>query len=328
MRVLVTGSNGFVGKNLINELAKQFEDITIHCLVRRPQETQHPRISYFNIDYLNLDSLLSSQAFTGIDTIFHVAGVTKSHTARGFIEGNVIPTENLIKTIRQKQIKLNRFVLISSQAAGGPAENIDHYTTEDDPDNPVDAYGKSKLAAEQILKAESSWIPYTIIRPGAVYGPYDVDFFNVFKMAQSHFSIFAGIKDKYVSLVFIEDLIRAILDATWAEITKNKLYYICDDRAISWKEIHDAIFQITGKKKMDISLPFTPIFLASYLGSLYGILTGKASIFNHHKVSFSKPKYWIASSQRAKADFNYQSRYHYTEGFAQTYQWYKENGWL
>jgi dihydroflavonol-4-reductase len=328
MRVLVTGSNGFIGKNLIEGLLNRYPALTINCLVRRPQESQNPKIKYFCIDYLNLDSLAKSEAFLDIDIIFHVAGITKSHTEKGFVEGNVLPTENLLKAIKRKKILLKRFVLISSQAAGGPTDTVDHYKSETSPDIPIDAYGKSKLAAERLVQNAGESIPYTIIRPGAVYGPHDVDFLNVFKMAQSHFSIFAGVKNKYVTLVYIKDLIPAILDAAQAEITKNKTYYICDDHAVTWKEIHDTIFQITGKKKIDISLPFTPILLASYLGSFYSLISGKDTLFNHNKIKFSGPKYWIASNRRAKEDFHYQSRFHHIEGFKETYRWYKKNGWL
>ena len=328
MHVLVTGSNGFIGKNLIKELLKRNADATINCLVRRPQQSQNPRINYYDIDYLNPDSLLNSQAFNKIDLLFHVAGVTKSHNEKGFFEGNVIPTENLIKTVKQKKTPLKRFIFISSQAAGGPADTVVHYKSEDDPDLPIDDYGRSKKAAEQILINQTDSLPYTIIRPGAVYGPHDVDFFNIFKMAQSHFSIFAGVKNKYVSLIYIKDLINGILDAAISQSAENKMYYICDDHAVTWKEIHDTIFQITGKSKIDISLPFTPLYLLSYLGSLFSMLSGKPIIFNHNKVNFSRPKYWIASNKRAKEDFNYHSRYQHSQGFEETYRWYIDNGWL
>jgi dihydroflavonol-4-reductase len=328
MRILVTGSNGFVGKNLVNGLLDRYEDITIHCLVRRPQESNNPKLKYFAIDYLNRSTLINSKAFDEIEYVFHVAGITKSHTEKGFIDGNVTPTKNILKTVCEKNLKIKRFVLVSSQAAGGPADTVDHYKSEHDPEFPVDPYGKSKKAAEQFLIKEAGSLPYTIIRPGAVYGPYDVDFFNIFKMAQSHFSVFAGVKVKYVTLVYSKDLIRAILDAAMAESTKNKLYYICDDRAVTWKEIHDTVFQITGKKKIDISLPFTPILLASYLGSLFSLISGKSTLFNHNKISFSRPKYWIASNRQAKEDFNYQSKYDHKKGFKETYEWYINNNWL
>jgi nucleoside-diphosphate-sugar epimerase len=328
MRVVITGSNGFVGKNLVNELLTRYENITIHCLVRRPQESTIPKIKYFTVDYLKPVTLLNVDAFNDIDYIYHVAGVTKSHTAKGFIAGNTTPTENLLQAIVQKKINLKRFVLVSSQAAGGPAETPDHPKTENDPDKPIDAYGKSKRAAEQLLIQEGDKIPYTIIRPGAVYGPYDVDFLNIFKMAQSPFSVFAGVKHKYVSLVYIKDLIPAILNAALSEKTKNRTYYVCDDTPVTWKKIHDTIFKISGRKKIDISLPLAPILLASYLGSLFSVISGKATLFNHQKVIFSRPKYWIASNRRAKQDFNYQSRYHSAVGFKETYAWYKENGWL
>lgn len=328
MRVLLTGSNGFLGKNLIEVLLQRYPEITINCLVRRPQESSNPKLNYFHIDYLNKDSLLISKAFEDINFIFHVAGVTKSANEKGFIKGNVRPAENLIQTVIKKHLTLKRFVLVSSQAAGGPAKDLEHYKREEDPDLPIDAYGRSKKAAEQALIDNAGSIPYTIIRPGAVYGPYDVDFFNIFKMAQSHFSIFAGVRNKYVSLVYSKDLIPAIIDAATTETTINKTYYICDDHPVTWQEIHDSIFDITGKKKIDISLPFMPLLFLSYFGSLFSTLTGKATIFNHNKVGFSRPDFWVASNRNAKKDFNYNSKYNYSEGFRETYQWYKENDWL
>ncbi len=329
MKVLLTGTNGFIGKNLLSKLIHDFPDYAFNILVRKDVElSDNPKIKYFKVNYLDVETIINSGALENVELIFHVAGVTKSHTWEGFVKGNIRPVENLLLAVKKMHLKLKRFVLISSQSAGGPAEFEEHLKSETERANPFDQYGKSKLAAERIVESYGSVIPYTIIRPAGVFGPGDVDFLKIFQMTKTGISVYAGVKNKWVSLIYVEDLIEGIIKAAFSENTIGKVYNICEDRPRTWKEIHNKIFEVAGKKKINISIPYYPILWASYLGDLFSHLTGKTGIFNSNKILLSKPKYWIASNERAKKDFGFETKYKFGEAIKKTYEWYLKNQWL
>lgn len=327
MNIVITGSNGFIGRNLLNELLRKFPDAKIKCLVRSLKKSDNERVENIPVNYLDLNSILASGCIENADYIFHVAGVTKSATKKGFWEGNVIPTQNLVEAVKRLNKNIKRFLIVSSHAASGPSDFIDHYKNESEQDKPSELYGKSKLAGEMILRSQET-IPYTVIRPGGVYGPGDVDFLNIFKMTKMGINVYAGVKHKYISLIFSEDLVEAIINSAFSENTINKKYFIVEDHPVRWQQIHEEIFSIAEKKHFDISIPLPLISFFANFGSLYSILFKKQSIFNKNKIDMSRPSFWIASNESAKKDFGFKTKYSMRESLEKTFNWYLEKGWL
>ena len=328
MNILVTGCNGFIGKNLIPELKNRFKGANISCLVRNNKASSDKHIKYFKINYLDKNSLLNSPAFNSVDYIYHIAGVTKSANQKGFFNGNVLPLKNILEIILQKNIRLKRFVFISSQTASGYSNNKTHFITEDEIAKPIEPYGKSKLEAENILANYGKQIPFTIISPSAVYGPWDADFFNIFKMTKFGFNIYAGNKKQIVSLIYVKDLVKAIIDSSISTKTINEKYFICDDKPKSWEEIQETIFRMADKKKIDFTIPYTLLNISSYFGSLYSMITRKPVLLNRNKIKLSKPNYWLCSNKKAKEHFDFKITYSFDEAIKETFEWYKQNNWL
>lgn len=326
MNILITGSNGFIGKNLLAKLNNGENRIKV--LVRQIPSVSKKDIEEIPVNYENIDSLRGKNIFNDIDVIYHVAGVTKSHNWEGFYKGNILPAENILKVITEENIKLSRFVLISSASAAGPAFSLERPVTENDIERPIDLYGKSKYDAERIVSSYGDRVPFTIIRPGGVFGPEDVDFFNLYKMTKSGFNVYPGVKNKYISLVFVTDLINGIINASLSPNAVNKKYFLCDDKPLMWKEIHETIFKVAGKKFIEINLPFGLVYAASHIGSAFSAITGKQVILNKNKVELSQPDFWISSNEAAKNDFGYIQNYTFEEAARLTFDWYKTNKWL
>ena len=327
MNIVITGSNGFIGKNLLNKLLNDYPEANFTCLVRSPKKSDNERVKNVPVNYLDLDSIIDSGAINNTDYIFHIAGVTKSATKKGFWQGNVTPVENLVEAVKKTNTSLKRFVNVSSHAASGPSNSRDHYRKESEKDAPSELYGASKLAGEMVLRNQEE-IAYTIINPGGVYGPGDVDFLNIFKMTKTGFNVYAGVKEKYISLIYAEDLVDAIVSAAFSDNTVNKKYFIVDDEPVTWQQIHETIFSIAGKKRIDINIPLPVISFLANFGSLYSIIFRKASILNKNKIDMSRPSYWIASNEAAKKDFGFSTKYTLRESLEKTYKWYLDKGWL
>lgn len=143
MRVLVTGANGFIGKNLLQHLAER-ADIEVLTFNREDSPAQ-------------LEVLLKD-----VDFVFHLAGVNRPKNENEFINGNVDLTKSLCDAI---------------VAAGREVPVIYTSSTQAIQNNP---YGASKLAAEQILFAahKSYGIPVHIFRLPNVFGKWSKPNYN------------------------------------------------------------------------------------------------------------------------------------------------------
>ena len=321
MKILLTGSSGFIGKNLKQSLQKQFSDAEIVSLKREGTLKTGEHL----VDYSDAQSLVDCVACKDVDYAFHIAGVTKEVSFKNFYNANVVPTDNLLNALKQKSPGLKRFVFTSSHAAAGPSRDRNHYKTESEEENPVEYYGESKWMAEQAVKGYHSILPCTIVRPSSVYGPGDPDFLNIFKMVKSGMNIYAGNKKKYTSLVYIDDLVDGMIVASLSDAAIARTYFMCNDEPVSWQQMHETISKTIGKDTLDLSIPFPIIKACSYLGDAYARLSGTCSLLNVQKIKLSEPDFWIASNENAKKDFGYESKASLEDGVRLTYEHYVKN---
>jgi len=326
MITVVTGSNGFIGSHLVEALLEQ--GFYVRCLDIAHDvkvKTTNSRIEYCTIDCSDVGTIKKSKVLDDAQYIFHLAGVTKRVTLEQFRIGNVLPTKNLLEVVVEKRIQLKRFVYISSQAAAGVANSLDRPLTELCKPEPIEAYGKSKLEAERIVQKYIDQIPCTILRPSAVYGPRDVDFLNIFKLVTNRLSIYPGCRDKFISIIFVKDLVNGIIQAARAPVSTGKNYFLSSEKPVRWRDIHGIIAKVADKTVVDINIPHWMVNFASRFGNIYSRLTGNYSLINSQKIALSKPHYWVCSSQQAKKDFDFETKFSLEEGMEKTYQWYIEN---
>jgi len=329
MIAVVTGASGFIGSHLVNLLVK--EGFIVRCLDvknKTNSSVSNHMVENFYIDCTKFDMLLKTRALEGADYIFHLAGGTKLTKLEAFRKYNVLSTRNILEAVAERRIRLKRFVFVSSQAAVGPAFSMDRPVIESDKQGPVGDYGRSKWEAEQVVLEYGNSIPYTIIRPSSVYGPGDVDFLNIFKQIKVYLSIYPGYKDRYVTIIFVTDLVHGLLLAARAFRAEGKTYFLCSENPVSWCDVHRMITSVMNKKVMELNIPQLMVELVGRVGDIFSRLTGRFVIFNTQKITMSKPRYWICSSERAKKDFGFKTGVSMLEGMDITCSWYKENKWL
>jgi UDP-glucose 4-epimerase len=160
--VLVTGCNGFIGRHLVPYLAAQghqviaasrtapvFEDRNIACVLLSDLSSQ-----------FDWQPLLQE-----CGAVVHLAGI--AHTPADedtYDRVNRYATEKLARTAEQSGIHL---IFVSSIAAQSGSSS-ERELSEDDAPQPINAYGRSKLAAEQAVRASGA--AFTILRPVVMYG--------------------------------------------------------------------------------------------------------------------------------------------------------------
>src|ERR1044072_6721118 len=144
------------------------------------------------------------------DVVHPVAGRIAARSAADFMATNRDGTANVLEAARDGGAR--RFLLVSSLAVGGPTSH-GHPIDEDRHPAPVTDYGRSKLAAEVLVRALASALPWTIVRPPVVYGEWDRGTLTIFKLAQRGIAPVFGDGSQELSVIHAEDLARALIAA-------------------------------------------------------------------------------------------------------------------
>ena len=330
-KILITGANGFLGTHLSSRLLEQGH--TVYGLVRNPKKivVTHPQFVVIKGD-------LNSAKLSWIDFLpddlevcIHTAGLVHSYQTDDFNKVNAEGLNFLLEALKNKSNLINsfKFILISSLASAGPV-SFGEMKQENDPDFPVSYYGRSKKAAEEILKlhAPKNWI-ISIIRPPMIIGPGDTAVLDIFKMVKSRIIILPGInsKIKEYSFVCVYDLVDTIILVY--KSNKSHFLYIAHDDVITFLELVNQI-----KKCMKIKVLFylpIPILLIRWISK---ILAFVHQFFNHNlrltpdKIFELEGSAWVCQNIKSKTILAQEYNYPIKKTIEVTYEDYCKRKWL
>ncbi len=320
-KVLITGASGFIGRRLRSRLLNDGVDVVAIRREGSPAAREGRSVVARYDDVAGLRRIMAEEK---PDVVFHVAGVTKGRSYADFERGNVMPTANLLTAAKEEHPGLTRFVLVSSLAAYGPSSK-DAPLHESAPRRPVEFYGQSKRAAEETV--EQSGVPFTIIRPSGVFGPGDVDYFELFQMARKRLNVFFGNKDRAFSAIYVDDCVRAIIESATHPSTVDQGYFLTDGVPTTWGAFQKEVVRVIGKRALTLDLPETLVTIAAHAGELATRFDGKARLMNRQKAKMSQQEAWLCHGDKAAEDFGFQCEVSQAEGIRRAHRWYAENGW-
>jgi nucleoside-diphosphate-sugar epimerase len=324
MKAFVTGGTGFIGSHLADQLIENSQWDTVKCLVRSNEKWLKGK-AYEKIAG-DLDSIkILDKALTDVDTIFHIAAIVKAPSKKEFLHANVQATENLIRLAQKNGVQ--KLVILSSLAAAGPSNGTP--LKEDAQLKPVSMYGESKkLMEEMIHTLAGDKMSVTILRPPAVYGPREDQIFTLFNMMSKGIAPIVGDgENPKLSLIYVQDLIQAILKASKQAEKGVHTYFVGGDRITNWNEIRDIVSTVLDKKT--ISLKIKP----SWVKKIAGVVETTAALFGSYPV-LNREKAnemilsWTCSHEKAEKELSYKPEYTLEEGISRTLRWYKKHNWL
>lgn len=323
-KVVLTGASGFIGSRLRDALLATGSDVVSLVRASSPP-SKHGRSAA--VDYADEASLRDVLTRERPDYVFHVAGATKGVTRDDFYRGNVLPTQSLVRAVKAAHPGLARFVLVSSLTAYGPSNDGDALSEGDSP-RPVELYGMSKLEAERVLREQGATLPWTIVRPAGVYGPADVDTLLLFRSAKAGINLFYGNRKKRASMVYVDDLVNALVASAQSERTRDQDYFICDGVSYTWDDIQRHIAKAVGGRTFALSLPAWTVQVAARAGELATLFDQKPRVMNRQKALMDAQSAWLCRHDKARADFGYTPRVDMAEGARRAYAWYRAQRWL
>lgn len=324
-KVFVTGGAGFIGSHLIEQLLKK--GFAVRCLVR--ETTDLKWLEDFDVEYIYgdlKDYQTIESAIKKVDTVFHLAGKTRSRTEEGFYQANAVGTMNLLKAAIQVNPGLQRFIYVSSLAAVGPSPT-GKILNESDTPNPLSPYGSSKLAGEEAVMAFKTQIPVTIIRPPIVYGPRDPDTFKFFRWIPKGIKPVMGFRVRYLSFIFVDDLIRGLLIAAESKKAVGEAYFVVSDNRISYQDVNRITAGILRKKAITLHVPISFLSTASLLREMIQQGKERPVYLDKSKIRELRHRYWICDGGKAKKELNFTPKIALPEGIERTFAWYEEMGW-
>jgi nucleoside-diphosphate-sugar epimerase len=315
VKYLVTGGAGFIGHNVVRILESQGNE----CIVIDtctdygfiPKEELNylidNRLKRINAQVRKID--IREGVF--VDTIFktykpdvviHMASFPRQKVVeQNPLLASDVMSNGLINLLeKSKQHKVKKFVYISSSMVYGDftADVLEAHVCR-----PQGQYGIMKLMGEKLVEDyhRLGAFDYTIIRPSAVYGEWDVEDRVVSKfMTKAMRGETLKVKgaDEVLDFTYVEDTAMGIVLAATKDVANGKIYNITrsDDKQYTLKDAAELAIRIAGKGSLEIA---------------------------DRDLSF--PRRGRLSIMRAQRDLGYDPQVNVEQGFQRYYDWLNQN---
>ena len=323
-KLLVTGATGLVGSQVIQRALKLGQPVT--ALVRSVEQAgflQEQGVELIEGDLTRPETLHTK--LSSVTQVVHTAAkVGDWGRVDEYRQTNVTGLMNLIAAL-QEQCELKRLIHISS--LGVYAARDHHGTDETEPPHAsgIDGYTLSKIEAEQLLQQQS--IPYTILRPGFIYGPRDRTVLpRILERLQSGQFAYLGSPEKLMNNTYVKHLVDAIFLALNQEQAIGQIYNITDVTLVSKREFISTIAEQAGYKSPEKVVPL-PVarHLAKLLEGLWRLLGKKqAPILSQARIKFLGLNLDY-STLKAQQELGYAPQTSYREAMAETIDWFREH---
>jgi len=328
-KILITGASGFVGFHLVEQATAA--GFVVHAAVRKSSKVDDikPYVSKFVYpDFDSNESLLALFQEEQYDYVIHAAAMTKAKSETQMFHVNVGYTERLIQAAFATATPPKRFVFVSSLAAVGPRPYSDADIQDDAENKPVTVYGRSKQAAEELLKKQFAQLPITIIRPTAVYGPREKDLFILFDTLHKGVDAYIGRKPQKLSFVYVLDLVDVLLKACVAPQEALTIFNITDGNTYDRYAMAEIFKQTLHKKPMRLHLPYAVVEKIAQLSAWFYKNSDKTPVLYPERLNELTAENWSCNIQRAKDKLAYTPQYNLQRGLTDTLLWYKNNNWF
>lgn len=336
--VLVTGAAGFIGSHLVNALVA--DGIPVRALILPGSDCSNLKESGAEIvqgDIRNPAGL--GAAMRNVAVVYHLAAISR-HDAKicdaAYHAVNVEGTRNILALAAASGVR--RVVFTGTVEAVGLSRD-GRPLTEDTPQNPRNIYGKTKLEAEQLVRAFNlrQGVETVVVRPPMTYGPREMLLLTrMFKLIEKGFYPLIGSGRALTEFCYVKNQVQGLRLA--AERGRpGEVYFISDERPYAIEEIIDAIAAAMGTRLWKPHIPVSPAWC---LGLTLELL---AKVFRFYpfiipqtgRPPFSRKSVaWLSESRlyvdisKARRELGYVPAYDLARGIGETIQWYRQMGHL
>jgi nucleoside-diphosphate-sugar epimerase len=342
---IVTGAPGWLGSRLIHALVNGLPDLAtlatpterrIRVLVHDDSpspalsEVTQAGVEIVSGDIRNPAAVAKLLDGTRDATLFHAAGVIHpGHTTSAFESVNVGGTKNLLDAADGH---VKRFVYVSSNSPLGVNRSPDDVFDEDAPYRPYMGYGRSKMAAEQLVTAAhaADKLETVTIRPPWFYGPNQPARQSLFfQMVRTGKFPLLGNGTQKRSMAYVDNICQGLLLAERTAPANGQTYWIADKRPYAMTEILETIQRVMSQD-FGVEAATKQTGLPGFLGTIAQIVDAtlqKVGLYHQKIHVLSEMNKTIAcSTAKAERELGYAPAVELEEGMRRSLGWMKTVG--
>jgi GlcNAc-P-P-Und epimerase len=238
MNVLITGSAGFIGRQLARTLVSQGEAVTGWDL--RPQDPTEPGVRHDTVDLLDRARVRTALAELAPDAVLHLAARTDldGRTVADYAV-NTVGVKNLVDAIRATA-SVSRVICTSSQlvcrVGYRPVDEHDYL--------PSTPYGESKVGTERIMReADGGGVAWCLVRPTTIWGPgMSAHYLRFFGMIRDGRYFHVGRGRTFKSYGYVGNTVHQYVQLLRApeELIARRTFFLADYDPITLEEWTEA----------------------------------------------------------------------------------------
>lgn len=313
-RILLTGSTGFIGTELLKQL--KLKKYFIHTSSRLSLEKKIDEVQNFKINQIDNNSNWS-EALEKVDCVIHCAGIAVENNKSNaddldyYRKINVEGTSHLAHQAAAKGVR--RFIFLSSIKVNGErTEKLSSFKNTDTP-KPEDIYAISKWEAEKCLHSISkqTGLEMVIIRAPIVYGPgVKGNFLHLLNLIDKGFPLPFGSINNLRSFISLDNLVDLIIYCINHPKAAGQTFLVSDGEDLS---IPDLIKKIAATMKKKSFLIPIPISFLKFIGKIVGKTKQINSLINSLQVD----------SSHIENTINWKACISQNEALIKTTKWFK-----
>lgn len=246
MKIFLTGSTGFVGKQILHDLLEK--KYQVRSIIRQGSEQKIPHCREAEIVHGDITDANSLQGkLAGCDAVMNLVGIIRELPGKGitFEKSHYEGTANLVKAAREQGVR--RFIQMSALGARRDGKT---------------QYQQTKFRAEECIR--SSGLDYTIFRPSIIYGPGD-KFVNLFAgmLKTQQFVPVVGNGRYQMQPVSVENVSMGFVNSLAQSDTIGKVFAVGGPEKIEFNQIIDIIGSVLCVPPHKLHIPVFIMTLAA-----------------------------------------------------------------
>jgi dihydroflavonol-4-reductase len=323
MHAFITGASGFVGGALLRRLAAAGHRVRALARGTPPPVQEGSTVNWVRGDVNEPKSL--EEALSGVDVVFHLAGIRRAPVRDTFFHVNAEGTRNVCDASWRSGVR--RLVVAGSLAATGPSRP-DRPHLESDPFAPEEWYGESKAEAERIAFGRRGQLEVSVARPPRILGPADRENLVFFKLIRRGIRLAIGGGPRPLSVVDVDDVVDFLILLAERPEAVGEAFFCPGPSTTTLEEIQDQGAAVLGLHPRTLHLSPTVLRTLAAGADIVSRATGRHLPLNRKLARQLLAPAWTCSGEKAERRLGWRPRIGVAESIARSAAWYQSEGWL
>jgi dihydroflavonol-4-reductase len=329
MKILVTGGTGFIGSRLALDARARGHDIVVAGQLNSDAERARFRElteAGIGIEQGPLqDAGYARRITAGCQVVMHLAAAQHEANVPDdyFFDVNVNGTRTLIEA--SKRAGIERFVYGSTIGVYGEYAGVP--LDENTPPRPMNVYGRSKLAAEDVVNSYRNELATTIVRISETYGPGDFRLLKLFRALDRGRFLIIGSGENRRQAIHVQDLIQGLLLAATHSAAVGETFVLAGQETMTTREMVQHVAHALGRTAPRWHVPMWPFLAAAVVMEKTLSPLGMQPPLHRRRLDFFR-KSFVFSTAKAQRQLGFTASVPFAAGTVETVNWYRQHEYL